>query len=391
MDEEEVSKSPADFKLPEDFESLVKTFHYCGADFFKKNYGLSQNGNTNTNPKKTTFKILDAMLYNAHRKGHKFLAACDLIPKNKKKDKKVTVGKAHGSYKSVEEFTRRVIETQNSGGGGIHLYEIVQNQKLCKLHIDVEYWIRADNKEDALQEGRQRIETICNNIADYTRVKYSTRPERFYVYESSRMDAKRHRWKNSFHITSPDVVFQSNTDAIKVFLRDFIELFVKDDSAVLIDPSNPGSVVIDMKIYTPNRLWRTMYSSKADDASGTKILPLFFIHPSEETLFEESKFVGSLANYYPEYDGDYKILVKPEPKRKTKQADAVPPKKKSKPNTDAESLANEGGSRSNRCIKKISILNIDQNKRLKVLEQVTTHVRCLDASRAEVTRLYTTR
>lgn len=77
-------------------------------------------------------------------------------------------------------------------------------------------------------------------------------------------------FKHSYHLIGTNLVFANNTGPLKTFLLDFLDVH-RDDK--LFFYAN-GECIIDLSVYTRNRLLRTPLSCKLDDSTKTPLTPL---------------------------------------------------------------------------------------------------------------------
>jgi hypothetical protein len=119
-------------------------------------------------------------------------------------------------------------------------YELIPENSPCKLYADIE-WIGENDK------NHERLEWILTNLHDYCKDRYKRSPE-LYVCCSSR-ERKDGKFKNSYHVVSPSVVFPNNHDGtMKVF---FSNLCCGSEWL-----HTDGESYVDMRVYTKNRCVR---------------------------------------------------------------------------------------------------------------------------------------
>lgn len=92
------------------------------------------------------------------------------------------------------------------------------------------------------------------------------------VLDASRLKADG-TFKNSYHIILTDVVFTSNTGLLKACVVDFVNKHAHDSHFSW--PGDPNRSIIDLGVYSKNRVLRTPDSFKLDDPTETrlKLLP----------------------------------------------------------------------------------------------------------------------
>jgi P4 family phage/plasmid primase-like protien len=95
------------------------------------------------------------------------------------------------------------------------------------------------------------------------------------VLEGSRPDSEGNV-KYSYHVVGTNLIFASNTSPMKAFVQGFEEKLAKDKPSFLpsSDDDSPRHI-IDMSVYTKNRVLRTPLSFKLSDSTRTplKLLP----------------------------------------------------------------------------------------------------------------------
>lgn len=148
-------------------------------------------------------------------------------------DKDESGAKCYGRFPDAEAFFSSLLAMEDRLG-----YELVLKNSPCKLYADIEWYGErdVDHKRLAwmLAEMRKQSQTLYN------------KPLEIYVCCSSR-DAKGGKFKNSYHIVSPSLVYPSNRD-----IRSFFEaLCVGED---WLDSERKSYV--DLSVYSKNRCIR---------------------------------------------------------------------------------------------------------------------------------------
>jgi hypothetical protein len=113
---------------------------------------------------------------------------------------------------------------------------------------------------------------------------YKIDPE-FIVLRGSRI--KNCMMKNSYHILATNVAFSSNYGEMKSFFRNFVEEN-KQDPLLTWDDNGKTRSIIDLGVYTRNRIFRTPLSHKGDDDSRTKLCRIERIEVDDATGYTSS-------------------------------------------------------------------------------------------------------
>jgi hypothetical protein len=145
------------------------------------------------------------------------------------------------------------------------LYEIIQYGKSCNLYIDCEWW-----KTDTCAQCS--ITTLIYHMREFVTHTYGIEGI-VMVTTSSRV--KDDGFKESYHLTFPNVSFVNNTSDMKRFIDKFKEQH-KDTEALWAD----GTFIVDTGVYTQGRPMRTILSCKEDDKLKTKLMPIEYIGDS---------------------------------------------------------------------------------------------------------------
>ena len=153
-------------------------------------------------------------------------------------DKDNTGRKAYALFDNIASFYKDIhISNRNA-------YELIQENKRCPLHLDVEWY----GLEDV---SREQLGCIVHELRGYC-FKELNRNIDINVLISSRL--VNGNFKNSYHIASPTVVFDNNQDGT---MKEFVDEFRK---VAQFDFAPNGCV--DMSIYTKNRNMRLPHCCK---------------------------------------------------------------------------------------------------------------------------------
>ena len=146
--------------------------------------------------------------------------------------------KAYALFDSIASFYKD-IRTSNCNA-----YELIQENKRCPLHLDVEWY----GLEDV---SREQLGFIVHELREYC-LQELNRNIDINVLVGSRL--VNGNFKNSYHIASPTVVFDNNQDGT---MKEFVDGFRK---VAQFDFAPNGCV--DMSIYTKNRNMRLPHCCK---------------------------------------------------------------------------------------------------------------------------------
>jgi hypothetical protein len=134
---------------------------------------------------------------------------------------------------------------------GNHGYELIQENTRCILYFDIE-WIGPND------ENHVKMQMISDKIRSHCEKTFDINPE-LYVSCSTRA-AGNNLFKNSYHVTAPNIVFENNHDETMLqFVRDMCE----GDFWYYA----PGKCYVDTSVYTKNRLVRLPFCSKFGSAT----------------------------------------------------------------------------------------------------------------------------
>ncbi|EKX52915.1 hypothetical protein GUITHDRAFT_101365 [Guillardia theta CCMP2712] len=161
-------------------------------------------------------------------------------------DKKNTGAKQYVAA-TYRGFWRRYKKMDPSGR---HFAEIIREGSPCRLYFDLEFPISAgDNVTEAHQLGNSRVDKMLEELQPALQARYKEFDKQIQVLElDSCTDVKFSR-----HLIVANVAFKDNSHA-GAFVRHFVELLPE----VLEDVKS----CVDLGVYTRNRCFRILYSSK---------------------------------------------------------------------------------------------------------------------------------
>lgn len=157
--------------------------------------------------------------------------------------------KVYGLYKDANEFYVNLADVNESKRCG---YELIPRETSCKFYADVE-WEETDADIEHV-----KIKSIVQEIRRFYK-KFSTKQLSIYVSCSSRK-TKNGLHKNSYHLTSPDIVFSNNHDG--TMEKFTIALCEGNEYLHYTGPNDELLCYIDLRVYTQNRCIRLPYCSK---------------------------------------------------------------------------------------------------------------------------------
>ena len=216
----------------------------------------------------------------AFEQGHSFIVASDYekeIKDGETGEVKVAVKKLFASYKTLTEFCNELVKLRNDEDAQPCFYEVVYCT--CRVFFDIENW---DDTFASQQDYASKFEA---SFREYLRIHPldddGFDPSLVRFLDSS--DCK----KRSLHF-----VYAGHTYPNILLLRDH---FILPFLAYLREKGEMSLCnAIDKSIYTKNRMFRTIFSTKL--GAERYFLPLKGHEPSEKAL-RESKYEDFFATF----------------------------------------------------------------------------------------------
>lgn len=146
-----------------------------------------------------------------------------------------------------------------------NFYEIILADTPCFLYIDVEYYLKTNPLEKFAELEIKFLEKICIELGKYSQVKPT-----IVITESSTPAAEKK--KISRHYILRGAAFKNNYHC-GAFMRRFCATY-KDEFTVQ-SSKNESEFFADLTVYTMNRNFRTLYSSKLGDHRPLMIASLY--------------------------------------------------------------------------------------------------------------------
>jgi hypothetical protein len=166
-------------------------------------------------------------------------------------------GKVYGFYPSAEEFYECLLKTP---AGKRNAYELIRENTPCKGYLDVE-WI---GKPD---EGHTKLKMITHSLR--TKLKSAANiTADLYVACGTRNTADPDLLKHSYHIVVDNAIFDCNHDGT---MKNFFSLDTTDDWYYTAKDGKQ-KYIVDLGVYTRNRLFRLPLCCKADDPQKTPLV-----------------------------------------------------------------------------------------------------------------------
>lgn len=198
-------------------------------------------------------------------------------------------GKVYGYYRSIEDFHEALVH--ESGPVERCAYELIPENTPCRLYLDVEWEGIEDYEHSCIRWILEEISKRAEAVLGKSNVT-------FFVACATRCitsPASTPMYKNSYHVVCPDLVFRCNHNGeMLAFIRDTVHA----------DPSQHhqwyvgDKCVIDLKVYTKNRCFRTITSTKRGYNSPFRMLNL-----NDDTLSDNPNILidfVSMRVTYPE-------------------------------------------------------------------------------------------
>jgi hypothetical protein len=198
-------------------------------------------------PGGTWYKKQDPML-KAYADGKKqgYPAAWDRVPFMK--GDKLCVTKAYGLYDSAKDFFNSLLQCAPERRFG---YEFFPSDAPCKAHADIEW----EGPEEPYHSTLQRLLKYFRERVSELYPEKATDEWEIHVACGTR--PAKGMMKHSYHIVISNLVFPCNTAMVQLFAvsKDHSEFWRTGKDGV-------NKCIVDTSIYTPNRLFRTLYSLK---------------------------------------------------------------------------------------------------------------------------------
>ena len=205
---------------------------------------------------------MDQMIKHADLEGHALAVARDYwgSKTNSKGVREDKIFKMYTSFPTCEDFLSNTLLSSDTS----FMYEVIPENHMCKLHFDVEWTI---TMPPDFTEAGKTLTAIINIINQRCQRVLGLTP-RFIVSKGSRAVGNQ-KFKHSYHIICPNIVFESNAGGMKAFVHDLVQ--ENQDKEVLwyIDKNGTRKCSIDTTIYNKNRCFRTENSCKLDDLTMT--------------------------------------------------------------------------------------------------------------------------
>lgn len=182
-----------------------------------------------------------------------------------------------GSYKGFWRFYSRCLRRPNS----FHFYEVIRERHPCKLYFDLEYK-RGENNCD----GEKMVEALIAMVAKITGGTVRRHSEDVAELDSTTED------KFSRHLIFECIAFHDNIQA-GVFAHRVVDaLCEEDENLVMINKGQSRVPFVDLGVYTKNRCFRIVGSSKY--ARTARLLQLGH-HPKARVALSRQFFIRSLV------------------------------------------------------------------------------------------------
>ena len=165
--------------------------------------------------------------------------------------------------------------------------ELINRDTECRVYVDCEWY----EKECS---GHSRITSLVELLTLYLKETHGFEPI-IVVSNSSRQ--KDGQWKQSWHLTVTNASFSSNKGEMKSFMNRFKEHH-QNTEILWLD----SVFLVDMTVYTNNRVIRTPLSFKEEDPLKTKMMPCKYdgaewvTHP----ITDEEQLLDYLITYLPD-------------------------------------------------------------------------------------------
>lgn len=159
--------------------------------------------------------------------------------------------KAYSSYKDVLSFWKA---TKDIPAEEKSFYEMIREDLPCKFYADLEWSLTWKSKEDVLSAFYKAVD-IVNNTIDY-----NTDWDEVNITDASRPETN----KGSLHIIHPEMYFSNLADQRRYWNAVEIEM-KKNQELYFVETTNTNFIVktfVDFAVYTKNRAFRLVYSSK---------------------------------------------------------------------------------------------------------------------------------
>lgn len=163
----------------------------------------------------------------------------------------------YGVYECADDFYTALYTLPTDKRYG---YELIPADTPCRNYADVEWMGERDATHKILKILVAVVRTHCKN-------EYQHDPE--LAVACSTRPAGPGLWKNSYHIVVGGLVFQSNHGAMKAFWADIQALL--PGAEWHWDNNGQQTHVIDMAVYTRNRVMRLPLCSKRGGVPFTRI------------------------------------------------------------------------------------------------------------------------
>lgn len=133
----------------------------------------------------------------------------------------------------------------------------------------------------------KRLNKLVKHFVKAAKRKLKTKPK-LLVMDGSRRKTD-NQWKRSFHIIARGIIMRSNCCEMKTFVENFVKESCKKEKWMWWeDAKGECNSIVDLGVYTKNRVFRLPLSHKDDDGSKTRFRRI--VKNDENNTWEERPF-----------------------------------------------------------------------------------------------------
>ncbi|KAI0562680.1 DNA-directed primase/polymerase protein isoform X1 [Gracilaria domingensis] len=181
-----------------------------------------------------------------------------------------------GSYDAFWRFYTRCMRRSSK----LHFYEVIRNRRACKLYFDLEYK-RAENVCDA----ENMIESLVAVVSKLAGTNLRRHSEDVVELDSTTEK------KFSRHLVFESIAFYDNIQAGLFAQKVVDDLREQGENLILVNNDGVKVSFVDLGVYTKNRCFRIIGSSKFGKAA--RLLPLG--HEGDRLSLSKDDFLSSLV------------------------------------------------------------------------------------------------
>jgi hypothetical protein len=185
--------------------------------------------------------------------------------------------KAYGLYGSAKDCYTSLLECKKDMR---FAYELIPINTRCRAYADVEWVGEADTQHATLK----RILAFLRNEA--TKLFPKKKADEWEIHVACGTRPRSERIKHSYHITIFNLIFERNEDMAQLFAAP-----LRNEEFMWTNEKNERVCMVDQKVYTNNRVIRTLYSTKRCTKEGDVVPPL-------RRLKKEGEVCGCLQLIY---------------------------------------------------------------------------------------------